>query len=75
MRTIDWAKHDAKYAQLIDWSKKVGVMGDGLGGMVTYLSASNADQVQKLNIGAAVVLSPWFLPLKQSKVPIFFASS
>ena len=59
----------------MDWSKKVGVMGYGLGGMVTYLSASNAEQVQKLNIGAAVLLDPWFLPFKQSQVPIFFASS
>jgi dienelactone hydrolase len=74
LRTIEWAKGNRKFRKIVDWKAKVGIMGFSMGGMATYISASNAKQVKKLNIGAAVSIHPHYKKryFKSSKVPIMF---
>lgn len=74
-RTIEWAKSNRKYKNLINWNKKVGLMGYSMGGASTNVSAGKKWMVQKYNIGAAVSLHPAKDPKgAPSKVPIFYAA-
>ena len=57
-KAIDWVRSNKNYAKLVDWTRKVGIMGDGLGASATYMFASQ----ENLSVGAAVVLHPQLMP-------------
>lgn len=77
-RSIEWARSAAAISSRIDFSKKVGLLGHSMGGGNAYHVAGQADMVQDLNIGTAVLLHPQvadgFLPTTNSQVPIFFGT-
>ena len=74
LRSIEWAKEDKNFAKLVDWGKKVGLLGFSMGGMATNLSAGHAKKVADFNIGAAVSLHPYAKEFKPSLVPVLYTS-
>lgn len=81
IHNLEWSK-TSKFASMIDFSKKTGILGHSMGGGATYHSAGQASAVQGQNIGAAVALHPQIrgpgttplLPITNSLVPIFFGT-
>jgi len=81
IHSLDWIK-DSKFAKMIDFSKKKGIMGHSMGGGATYHSAGQPSAVDGQNIGAAVALHPQIqgpgaatlFPITNSLVPIFFGT-
>ena len=68
-------KEDSKYAPLVDWSIKVGIMGYSMGGMATNLSSANKKRIEELGIGAAVSIhARGWKNIGPSLVPIFYAT-
>ena len=60
---------------MVDWGRKVGLLGYSMGGMATNLSAGNKTKVAELGIGAAVSIHPrsW-KNIQPSQVPIFYTT-
>lgn len=81
IHSLAWCKN-SKFAKMIDFDKKTGVLGHSMGGGATYHSAGQASAVHGQNIGAAVALHPQIqgpgaatlLPITNSLVPIFFGT-
>ena len=63
----------SKFADMIDYDKKTGLMGHSMGGQATHRSANNADAVTMYNIGAAVALHPVYVA-GSSNVPIIYGT-
>ncbi|GMH92399.1 hypothetical protein TrVE_jg3630 [Triparma verrucosa] len=72
IRSMEWIK-TSKFADIIDYGKKTGLLGHSMGGAATHLSANNADVVTAYNIGAAVALHPVYVA-GSSKVPILYGT-
>jgi dienelactone hydrolase len=76
LRSIDWAKNSPDYADLIDWSIPIGLMGYSLGGAATHVNSASAHTVLKYNIGAAVALHPAMTLFSSLvEVPIFYMTA
>ena len=63
----------SKFASMVDYDKKTGLLGHSMGGAATHLSANNADAVVTYNIGAAVALHPVYVD-GSSEVPILYGT-
>jgi len=72
IRSLEWIK-TSKFADMIDYTKKTGIMGHSMGGGNSHLSAQNAEAVAEHNIGAAVALHPAYVT-GSSLVPIFYGT-
>eukprot|EP00520_Triparma_pacifica_P004564 CAMPEP_0118658784 /NCGR_PEP_ID=MMETSP0785-20121206/14755_1 /TAXON_ID=91992 /ORGANISM="Bolidomonas pacifica, Strain CCMP 1866" /LENGTH=269 /DNA_ID=CAMNT_0006551829 /DNA_START=67 /DNA_END=873 /DNA_ORIENTATION=- len=70
--SLQWIQ-TSKFAPIVDYEKKTGLMGHSMGGAATHLSAKNLDAVTTYNIGAAVALHPVYVA-GSSNVPIFYGT-
>ena len=75
IRSIEWAKTDSKYKNMIDWNSGVGIHGYSMGAYQSHATAANvhvADAVKNFDIRAVVASHPGPLDEFPSLVPIFY---
>jgi len=58
LNALEWVRNSTELKDRIDFSMPAAIAGHSMGGLATILSASQAEKVKELNIGAAVAEHP-----------------
>jgi dienelactone hydrolase len=71
VRALAYMKETAEWAEKIDWDIKTGIYGHSMGGGATGDNAGNRANIDKYNIGAAILIHPVATKTK-TLIPSFY---